>query len=418
MLTIIIIIITIFTVFLLHYYSNNTTNTNNVNPTHENFNIVKRGLHLEMVGEYPGHRLQHITTFQPENQPFYTIFIKLATKGIIILNSNTFEIIDTFGDYPGTCIQVVKNHLYVGGPANIYRYTIDSKTGLVINTTSPELIVRGMRSNKNSISPIFIVNDLETKLYMHIQSLTNACQPITKDRMIDSPGELPCSRIMMDSGVWLFDPLITNHTLDTGILVATGIRNMKSLALNEEGRLFGIIQGRDSLHELYPQYYSVDDGISFGSDELVEILPNANFGHPYCYWNGDIQRFKLNPEYGGDGTDERQCNSLITKPLAGFNNHMGPNDILFDNQNIFGLGKCLFIAWNGRPQPIKCDRSCSQLYISCITFNDAMVPQDNEIVIQFEPSDFTKPAGMCITPDKAMLITDSLRGKLYKLTTT
>lgn len=407
MLTFIIIIITIFTVFLLQYI---------ITPICEKFKVTKNGLRLEMVGEYTGHHLQHISTFQPDDKTFYTIFIKLATKGIIVLHSNTFEIIDTFGDYPGTCIQVVKNHLYVGGPANIYRYTIDTKTGLVINATSPELIVRGMRSNRNSMSPIFIVNDLDTKLYMHIQSLTNACQPITKDRK-DSPGELPCSRIMMDSGVWLFDPRITNHTLDTGILIATGIRNMKSLALNEEGRLFGIIQGRDSLHELYPQYYSIEDGLSFGSDELVEILPNANFGHPYCYWNADVQRFKLNPEYGGDGNDERQCNSLITKPLAGFNNHMGPNDILFDNQNIFGLGKCLFVAWNGRPQPIRCDKTCSQLYISCITFDNAMIPQDNEIIIQFQPKDFTKPAGICITPDNAMLITDSLRGKLYKLTT-
>lgn len=409
MLTLILILLTFLTVFLLYYYTRSST---------EKFKVVKDGLNLELVGEYTGYRLQHITTFKPDDASFYTIFIKLATKGILVLRSDTFKIVDTFGDYPGTCIQVVNNHLYVGGPANIYRYTIDNQTGMVINSTAPKLIVRGMRSNRNSMSPIFIVNDLETKLYMHIQSLTNACQPITKDRKPDSPGELPCSRTMMDSGVWLYDPRTTNNTLDTGILVATGIRNMKSLALNDEGRLFGIIQGRDSLHELYPQYYSVDDGLAFGSDKLVEILPNTNFGHPYCYWNGDVQRFKLNPEYGGDGNDERQCNSLITKPLAGFNNHMGPNDILFDNQNIFGFGKtCLFVAWNGRPQPMQCDRTCSQLYISCITFNDAMIPQDNQIIVQFEPSDFTKPAGMCITPDNAMLITDSLRGKLYKLTT-
>ena len=383
----------------------------------ETFQVQDSNFKLEQVAENLGRGLQHVTTYQPKNQNFYMIFIKPFGRGIIMLRSDTFEQVEKFGNYPGTCIQVVGNHLYAGGPANVYRYNLDPDTGVVINKDSPDLIVRGLKGNRMSDSPIFIVNPSETKIYVHIPSLTNACQPISVDRKSDRPGEMPCSRIMMDSGVWVFDPQKTNHTLETGIQIATGIRKMRALALDKEERLYGIIQGRDYLYELYPQYYSEEDGDTFGSDELVEITPNSNFGHPYCYWNGNVHRFKLNPEYGGDGKEEKQCNSLITKPLAAFNGHLGPNDVLFNNSSMWGeeYNGVLFVAWNGRPYPMKCNQTCAHMYISYITFNEAMIPQDNKILVQFEPSDYTKPSGMCFTPDNCMLITDSLRGKLYKL---
>lgn len=385
--------------------------------TTEKFELREPSFELKIVAENLGRRLQHVTTYQPPDKNFYTIFIKPGGRGIIVLRSDTFEQVEVFGNYPGTCIQVVGNHLYAGGPANVYRYNIDSETGLVTNKDSPDLIVRGLKGNRMSDSPIFIVNPNETRMYVHIQSLTNACQPISADRKSDKPGEMPCSRIMMDSGVWMFDPQITNHTLETGIQIATGIRRMRALALDKEERLYGIIQGRDFLNELYPQYYNKEEGDLFGSDMLVEITRNGNHGHPYCYWDGDIQKFKLNPEYGGDGEQMKQCNSLITKPLAAFNGHLGPNDVLFNNSSMWGeeYNGVLFVAWNGRPYPMKCNKSCAHMYVSYIKFNQAMVPQEDKILIQFEPSDYTKPSGLCFTPDGSMLITDSLKGKLYKL---
>lgn len=385
--------------------------------TTEKFELRDPSFELKIVAENLGRRLQHVTTYQPPNKEYYTIFIKPGGRGIIVLRSDTFEQVEVFGKYPGTCIQVVGNHLYTGGPANVYRYNINPETGLVTNKDSPDLIVRGLKGNRMSDSPIFIVNPTETKMYVHIQSLTNACQPISADRKSDKPGEMPCSRIMMDSGVWMFDPQITNHTLETGIQIATGIRRMRAMALDNEERLYGIIQGRDFLNELYPQYYNEEEGDLFGSDMLVEITRNSNHGHPYCYWDGDINKFKLNPEYGGDGEQMKQCNSLITKPLAAFNGHLGPNDVLFNNSSMWGeeYNGVLFVAWNGRPYPMRCNKSCAHMYISYIKFNQAMVPQEDKILVQFEPSDYTKPSGLCFAPDGSMLITDSLRGKLYKL---
>jgi glucose/arabinose dehydrogenase len=412
------IILTSLILFGIIYYSTNSTEFE-YNSTTEQFEVRDANFKLELVADNLKRGLQHVTTFQPtgDNSSFYIIFIKLMGRGILVLRSDTFEQIDEFGTYPGTCIQAVGHHLYVGGPANVYRYDLDPGTGNVLNKESPDLVIRGLKGNRMSDSPIFIVNPSETKMYVHVPSLTNACQPISADRKRGKPGELPCSRTMMDSGVWLFDPRITNHTLETGSLIATGIRKMRALALNKEERVFGIIQGRDFLNELYPHYYSKEEGDLYGSDELVEITPNTNFGHPYCYWDGDVYRFKLNPEYGGDGRKAKQCNSLITKPLAAFNGHMGPNDVLFNTVLDWGPAYegAMFVAWNGRPSPMRCNKTCANLYVSTIAFNESMIPQDNRILIQFDPEDYTKPAGICATPDGAMLISDSLKGKLYKL---
>lgn len=405
-----ILIIIVLILLLLYGLVLNTTTT-------EKFEVRDPSFKLELVSKNIGKGLQHVTTFQPKNQKFYMIFIKPFGRGIIMLRSDTFEKVEEFGNYPGTCIQVVSNHLYVGGPGNVYRYNIDLDTGVIMNKTSPDLIVRGLKGNRMSDSPVFIVNASETKIYVHIPSLTNSCQPISSDRKSNKPGEMPCSRTMMDSGVWLFDPRVTNHTLETGFLIATGIRKMRAMALDKEERVYGIIQGRDYLNELYPDLFTEEEGHTYGSDELVEITSNSNFGHPYCYWNGDVHRYKLNPEYGGDGQEEKQCNSLITKPLAAFNGHPGPNDILFNNTNIWGeeYTGVLFVAWNGLPYPMRCNKTCATMYVSYITFNKAMVPQDNKILVQFEPSDYSKPSGLCFTPDGSMLITDSLNGNLYKL---
>ena len=103
------------------------------NSTTEQFELRDANFKLEVVAEHLKHGLQHITTYQPTDPSFYTIFIKLKGRGILVLRSDTFEQIDEFGTYPGTCIQVVGNHLYVGGPGNVYRYSIDPETGAVMN---------------------------------------------------------------------------------------------------------------------------------------------------------------------------------------------------------------------------------------------------------------------------------------------
>ena len=78
-----------------------------------------------------------------------------------------------------------------------------------------------------------------------------------------------------------------------GEFYSTGLRCLKSIVINTDGVLYGISQGRDSLHELYPQFFTREQGIVLAPDELVKIDRNTNFGFPYCYTDSVSGRRKL-----------------------------------------------------------------------------------------------------------------------------
>ena len=339
----------------------------------------------------------------------YIRFLRRNKKGntIVVLNKN-FRVIDEFCKVPGTCIQVVDNYLYVGVPHNIYRYNLDETTGLVTNKDSPTLILRGVHSNRVSDSPIFIID--KGMMYVHIPSQTNSCQIIHLDRKKDAPGEMPCNRSKFTSSVWLFNANKINQTIDMGQLYAIGIRKMRSLVIYND-QLYGIIQGRDSLYDLYPQFYTKEQGDKLASDELVFIPRNSSFGFPYCYWDSAISKRVLAPEYKGDGKEIAHCNSLIDKPIKTFDNHNGPNDLLIDDNK-------LYIAWNGKPYPLKCtEETCSNLSVTYHVLNknyEEMEIINNGILVQFDKRHKTKPSGLAKLPDGSILIVDSMSGKLWK----
>lgn len=383
-------------------------------------------------------QLQHLTTYTYSTDPLmYIVYIKVlgGEGGVIVLDSKDWTVIDRFGKYSGTCAQVVNNHLYTAGPGNVYRYTINPDTGLVRNRDTPDLVVRGIKSNRIADSPIFVVDPSETQLYVHVQSLTNACQPPAFDRKSGTSGEMPCNRGMTESGVWLFDPMETNQTLDQGVRISSGVRRMRAMALDGRQRLYGIVQGRDSLHELYPHAFSEQDSKRLASDMLIEITRATDFGHPYCYFDVEAKKYKLNPEYGGDGINVAQCNVMTSKPIMGFDGHQGPNDLAFTPD-----GTSLLVAWNGWPVSVRCPGTssaplkqdggdditttrassavdkdaCANTSTRVSTLSMPLTGESIETtVIQFDPIDRVRPAGLCFAPDSTLLVTDSLGGRVF-----
>ncbi len=355
-----------------------------------------------LVNEGIGERAQHAAIYKLNDDKFY-IYIKLFTnKNSIIVLDNTYSIIDQFDDHSGTCVQIVDNYLYTNGPGTIYRYDINPQTGLIDDKINPKLPLRGVQS-----MPIFIIDEITKDMYVHIPSKTNSCQSQNRDRKPGFKGEMPCTRLLLTGGVWKFDSTKINQTIDMGILYSSGLRKLTSLVFYKN-YLYGIIQGRDSLHELYPDLYTKEQGEELASDELVQINQNTNFGFPYCYWDSEENKRKLSPEYGGDGKIDEHCNSLIGKPKAIFNNHNGPNDLMIH-------GDKLFIAWNGKPRPLKCDKSCSKLSVTFFNISgDEMTLGEYNTLVQFDARHKTKPSGLVYTPDKSILIIDSLKGKIWK----
>lgn len=357
-----------------------------------------------LVNEGIGERAQHAAIYSVNDKQFY-IYIKLFTsKNSIIVLDNTYSIVDQFDDHPGACIQIVDNYLFTSGPGTIYRYEIDPQTGLVYDKINPKLTLRGVQS-----LPVFIIDESTKYMYVHMPSKTNSCQSQNNDRKPGNPGEMPCTRLLLTSGIWKFDSTKINQTIDMGILYSSGLRKLSSLVLYKN-YLYGIIQGRDSLYKLYPDLYTKEQGEELASDELVQINQNTNFGFPYCYWDNEENKRKLSPEYGGDGKTDGHCNSLIEKPKAIFNRHNGPNDLMIHNDK-------LYIAWNGKPRPLKCDKSCSTLSVTFFDISssgDEMVLGEYNTLVQFDVRHKTKPSGLVYTPDNSILIIDSLKGQVWK----
>lgn len=411
-------LITLFTIILYSFNSidyfttfSSTTSTSTTPPPPI---IIENDIAITtLVDDLGIKKAQHASIYTLSTGKYY-IYIHLLKRNVngntIIVLDESFNIVDEFCKVPGTCIQVVNDYLYVGVPNNIYRYDIDSSTGLVSDTENPILILRGVQSSVVADSPIFVVNKDTNALCVHISSPTNSCQLIHMDRKKGVKGEMPCNRLKFNSSVWIFDANKPNQTISMGILYSTGIRRMRSLVLyNNE--LYGIIQGRDSLYELYPKYYSKKQGEELAPDELVYIEQNSNFGFPYCYWDPSISKRVLSPEYGGDGKNVANCNSLTEKPIEVFTNHNGPNDLLIDDNK-------LFIAWNGKPYPMKCDVSCSKLTVSFFELNpdyeELKINGKQNVLVQFNKTHKTKPSGLVKLPDKSILIIDSISGKLWK----
>ena len=372
---------------------------------------VKDGYTAKLVHPGVGKGAQHMAMY---NDLLYVRLLEKNANGsaIVVLDTNdNFKIVDEFCNFGGTCIQVHGNYLYTGGPYNVYRYTIDADTGLVSDKDEPKAIVRGVLTFDGEGSPVFVVDD-QRNLYLHIISRTNACQSINNDRKPGFPGEMPCPRLQSTAGVWKFNVNKINQTMDMGEFYSTGIRHLRSLAINKEDDvMYGISQGRDSLHELYPQHFTKEEGDALAPDELLKIDRNTNFGYPYCYFDPVSGRRKLMPEYGGDGKLEAQCNS-VDKPLAVFTHHNGPNDLLVVD-NVF------YVAWNGKPKPLVCGgdgSSCDDLTVDTFEIDEDYTFQNYQTLITFHKKADTRPSGLVkMTGSSDLIVSDSVRGKLWKI---
>ncbi len=153
---------------------------------------------------------------------------------------------------------------------------------------------------------------------------------------------------------------------------------------------------------------------------LVRVDPGADYGWPYCYYDGLQNRYVLAPEYGGDGKRTERC-TAATEPVAVYPAHWAPNGLLFYTGN--GLpGRYrngAFIAFHGSWNRIKQDG-----------YNVVFQPMDQsgkpsgkfEIFADgFAGPDKSpegaahRPTGLAMGLDGALYISDDQGGRIYRI---
>ena len=358
-----------------------------------------------------------------DNGDVYTKVKKLYKgNGIIRLRDanrdGVAEDISGFGNYQGTGIAIKNGWLYASSDDNIYRYKLNANSEA--EPASEELIVTGL-VNKRQHESKPITLDNAGNLYVNIGAPSNACQE--KDREKDSKGQDPCPILETAGGIWQFKADLKNQSYSQGTRYITGIRNIMALDWNAQmNELYGVQHGRDDLSRLYPDKYTVDEGVELPAEEMFQLKKGADFGWPYCYYD-QVQKKKLvSPEYGGDKVKTERCDDK-GQPIYAFPGHWAPNGLLFYTGTQFPekYRNGAFIAWHGSWN--RTPREQQGYFVTFLPFKDGMPSGDYEIFADgFAGPNKTpqgavfRPCGLAQDPDGSLYICDDQKGRIWKVT--
>jgi len=135
------------------------------------------------------------------------------------------------------------------------------------------------------------------------------------------------------------------------------------------------------------------------------------------------QKLLLNPEYGGDGKKEGNA-AKYNQPLIGFPAHFAPNDILFYTGDQFPdhYKNGAFITFHG--STIRGPYSQAGYFVAFVPFKDGKPSGPWEVFADgFAGMDTIinttdakcRPMGLAQGPDGSLYITDSHKGKIWRI---
>lgn len=328
------------------------------------------------------------------------------------------DVEERWGDGGGNGILLYGGYLYFAPNDAVLRYPLTE--GAMTPSGPVETVVSGLPSGGNHAAKSLAIGE-DGALYVNIGGPTNACQAAA--RQPGSPGLDPCPQLERRGGIWRFDANRTGQTQDDGIRFATGLRNTVALNINPAtGTAFGVIHGRDSLHELWPEFYTEAQRVEKPSEEFVAIVEGDDFGWPYCYHDPETNTKYLGPEYGGNGIRIGRCADKKA-PLIGFPAHWAPDDLEFYSGTQFpasyrgGAFIAFHGSWNRAPAPQA-------------GYRVVFVPMDGDRVAGewqtfadgfggAEPGPQSapyRPVGIAQGPDGSLYFSDTREGRIWKVT--
>jgi glucose/arabinose dehydrogenase len=324
-----------------------------------------------------------------------------------------------FGEHAGTGLAIHEGFLYASSDDAIYRYPLPE--GELVPADPPEAMVEGFPAQDSHSSKAFAIDE-SGNLYVNVGAPSNACQE--DDRTQGSSGQEPCPLLEEHAGIWRFDAGKTGQSFADGERYVTGTRNVVALDWNRQaGALYFVMHGRDQLHQLYPDLYTAEQSAELPAEELHIARQGADYGWPYTYWDHLVGQRMVGPEYGGDG--QTAADDGYEAPLLAFPGHWAPNDLLFYTAEAFpaqaqgGAFIAFHGSWNRAPLPqggyhvvfVPFDGAepSGDWSVFADSFKGAEVLEDND------DAEF-RPMGLAQGPDGALYITDSVQGRIWRVT--
>jgi glucose/arabinose dehydrogenase len=353
------------------------------------------------------------------------VYIKTRQAGIYALRDSDgdgrADVIKEFGSGGGTGIAIHHGWLYESTNDHVFRYKLTP--GELVPTGEPERIVRDLPNGHQHEAKVFAFG-ADGQLYVEVGSPSNAYGG-AKDRAFGAKGEDPTEFLKTHGGYWRFDPDKKEQTQADGYHFSTGHRHSTTIALNPVSqKLFIAIHGRDQLHTIAPQYFSVEESAENPSEVFHDLTDGADYGWPYTYWDAHTKQRKLNPEYGGDGKKLAEPGKY-PDPLIGFPAHWAPMQLAFYTGTQFpekyrgGAFLAFQGSWNRAPMPQKGYK------VVFIPFNEKGMPTgDYETFADgfagmteiASPGDAKhRPNGVGVGPDGSLYISDSSHGRVWRI---
>src|SRR3954465_2409371 len=355
------------------------------------------------------------------------IYVKLERlsngKGILVLREDAngkAKLVGGFGKYGGTGIAFKNGYLYASSNDDVFRYKLNNKTE-VIDSANPERIITGL-VNRRQHETKSIALDNAGNIYVNIGAPSNSCQ--IQDRAPGSPGKDPCPILDSAAGIWQFKIDKLNQSYAEGVRYCTGTRNIVGLDWNNDvNELYAMQHGRDGFYQMFPEYYDSVASAELPAEEFLLVMKGSNFGWPYCYFDQLQDKKILAPEYGGDGKKTGRCEG-VDRPLIGFPGHWAPNGLLFYTGNMFpekyrhGAFIAFHGSWNRAPLrqagykvvfvPMKDGKPSGQWEI----FADGFAGVEQ---VSNTRDAKHRPCGLAQDKDGSLIVSDSVKGTLYKI---
>lgn len=376
------------------------------------------------------------------------IYVKLRRSyddGMIVALRDTTgdgraDIIQRFGLHESrgsfhTTAKIRDGWLYVSTNLHVFRYPLIPGELLPDTTRRETLLIDDHERRYHAHQTKPITFDDQGNMYIPYGAPSDACQ--NPDRTPGLAGQDPCPELEKHGGIWVFTnehfnqvqqesraPTDTTHAV--GRVYATGLRSIVAQDWHPIDRqLYAIQHGRDYLFRQWPEYYSRWDSAMLPAEEFVRVTEGSDFGWPFCYYNQMTETKVLAPEYGGDSQTVGRC-SEFDDPVIGFPGHFAPNDLMFYEGDQFPdhYSYGAFIAWHG--STIRDPYPQAGYHVGFVPWlmDEGHFSTDWEVFANgfavVDPLESTgqahhRPMGLATGPDGSLYISDSVRGKIWRV---
>ena len=331
------------------------------------------------------------------------------------------ETIKEFGPGDGgTHIAFHDGWLYHSSRTTVYRYKYTP--GELVPTSPLETVVSNLPAEKDHDAKAFAFDD-QGRMLVEVGSPYNVYSK--PDRQFGAKGMNATEFQKTFGGFWRFDANRLNQTQADGTRFSTGHRHSLALVWNAVSKHFFMVQmGRDNLNVVDPVHYDELDNAERVSEVMHMLNEGSNLGWPTSYWDPFKKAHMLSPEFGGDNF-RRIDPDPFDKPVVAFPAHWAPIQMTLYNGTQFpekyrgGAFVAFHGSWNRAPRPQ------AGYQVAFVPFDAKGMPVGT---YETFANDFAgkdqfvntgdarfRPAGVAVGPDGSMYITDTEKGRIWRV---